>query len=94
MSFVLELVLQAILEIVGQAFLELVLKPLHWLAWATGVALCLAVSLGRFQIEPLFAGDQWVPEEGRPILYTVQATIAGIAVWILLGAVVFRQYFL
>jgi hypothetical protein len=94
LSFILDFVGDAIGDLIGQAVFELVLKPLHWVAWATGVALCFVISLGRFQVEPFGGDEEWLPEEGRPILYTFGATTAGCAAWIILLAAIFRQYIL
>lgn len=94
MSLVLEFVLEAVAEIAGQLLMDLILKPFHWVAWATGAALCLLISLGRLQIEPFVSDGEWAPEEGRPILYAVHATTAGIAAWAILGTVIFRPYIL
>lgn len=94
MSLVLDFIGEAIGELILQAVFELVLKPLHWVAWATGVALSSVISVGRFQIEPFGGDDEWLPEEGRPILYTFGATAAGCAAWIILLAAIFRQYIL
>ena len=80
-------------DVFGDLIKELVLKPVHWIAWATGVAVATLGSFGRFQIEP-FNDDEWLPEEGRPILYTFGATLIGSGIWVILIAALVRAMIL
>ena len=90
MSFVADIVG----EVLGHALLELVLKPLHWIAWATGVLAATLLSFGRFQAEPWDDEEDWVPEEGRPILTTFGATMMGSGLWAIAIAALVRAAYL
>jgi len=78
-------------SILGAVVDRLVARPLHWLAWASGAALLLAVSFGRFEVQP-FADEEWTPKTGRPTLYSAPATAAGIAAWAVASLALFRHY--
>jgi hypothetical protein len=79
-------------DIFGDLITEFVVKPLHWIVWATGTAVATLGSFGRFQIEP-FNDDEWLPEEERPILSTFGATLIGSGVWVILIAALLRALF-
>jgi hypothetical protein len=76
--------------IVGNILGDIVLKPINWILWATGVAAATAGSFGRFQIEP-FNDDEWLPEEAGPILSTFGATLIGSGFWIIAVAALLRE---
>ncbi|HEX8062932.1 MAG TPA: hypothetical protein VF535_06925 [Allosphingosinicella sp.] len=80
----------AIGGLLGDIVGELIVKPLHRLAWAAGVAVAAVGSFGRFQIEPFDDQDEWLPEEGRPVLHTVGATLIGCGVWTIAIAALIR----
>jgi hypothetical protein len=76
-------------DLFGDLIAEIVLKPLHWIAWATGVAVATLLSFGRFQIEP-FGDEEWVPRDEGPILYTFGATLIGCGIWAIAIAALVR----
>ena len=82
-------------DLAGGCFGELVgriiVTPFHFTAWATGVLVANVISLGRFQIEPFLEDPEWIPEEGRPVLYGSAATFVGILVWTIALFVIFRD---
>ena len=67
------------------------LLPFVFLFWTTGVAVCTALSLGRFQLEPFIEDLDWNPEDGRPILYSDAATGAGVVIWTIFLLIIFRN---
>ena len=80
-------------DIFGDLIGEIVLKPVHWIAWATGVGVATLLSFGRFQIEPFSEGDDWLPAEQGPILYTFGATLIGSGIWVIAIAALVRALF-
>jgi hypothetical protein len=81
-------------DIFGDIVGELVLKPVHWIVWATGVGVATLLSFGRFQIEPFSEDDEWLPEEAGPILHTFGATLIGSGMWIIAAAALVRELIL
>ena len=79
--------------ILGDLIVEIVLKPVHCIAWATGVGVATLLSFGRFQIEP-FSEDEWLPEEGGPILSTFGATLIGSGIGLIAIAALVRELML
>lgn len=80
--------------IFGDIIAEIVLKPVHGIVWATGVAVATVLSFGRFQIEPFSNEGEWLPEEAGPILSTFGATLIGSGIWIIAIAALVRELFL
>jgi hypothetical protein len=73
----------------GDVVVEIVLKPVHRIVWATGVATATLLSFGRFRIEP-FDDDEWLAEEAGPVLSTFGATLIGSGIWLISIAALVR----
>ena len=89
-DFIGDLIGDAIGGVVGDIVGEVILRPLHRLVWATGVAVATVGSFGRFQIEPFNDEGEWLPEEGRPVLRTFGATLIGSGIWTIAAAALIR----
>ena len=89
-DFIGDVVGDAIGGVIGDIVGEIIVRPLHWLVWATGVAVATVGSFGRFQIEPFNDEDEWLPEEGRPVLRTFGATLIGCGIWTIAIAALLR----
>ena len=89
-DFIGDVVGDAIGGVVGDIVGEIIVRPLHRLVWATGVAVAAVGSFGRFQIEPFDDENEWLPVEGRPVLRTFGATLIGFGIWTIAAAALVR----
>ena len=81
------------MEILGALLVDLLFGllvfPLHFLAWATGVLLVNVVTLGRYRIVPFADDGSWAAADARPVLPKGAATLVGMVVWTIALALIF-----